>query len=213
MAQRIGLVLIWRFIWTFFTFPFFSYSGPSSDASSPVAPCKWKSGLKASTSLHQELNDSLFNMRTVEQQLHCKKVSNLLANLNLNLDMENILFGRGGGSTPGGMYEHHKSSTETDYLQELERINNELKGFVPIGATSGGTGCSDRDGGTAVSLISTEATDSGVDPASLMAERGSNDIDTISMDTTNGAVGGGGGGGGSITRSNEEPVFPNGEFY
>ena len=114
--------------------------------------------------------------------------------------MENVLFGHGDTYSPGAIYDRSKCSTETDYLQELERINNELKGFVPIGASGG----SDRDVATAVSLISTEATDSGVDP-SLMAERGSDEVDTVSMDTTNND--------GYIARSRDGHVFPNGEFY
>ncbi|VDK42214.1 unnamed protein product [Taenia asiatica] len=156
---------------------------PSSDTNSPVAHNNWKSGLKTSTSLHQELNDSLSNMRTVEQHLQY---------------MENVLFGgSGSGGTACG---RSKSSTETDYLQELERINNELRGFVPIGASGGGEG-KERDAGTAVSLVSTEATDSGVD-ASMVVER-SDEKDATPTDTPNECA----------TRSSEQSAFPTGDFY
>lgn len=112
--------------------------------------------------------------------------------------MENVLFGGGGGgATACG---RSKSSTETDYLQELERINNELRGFVPIGASGGGEG-KERDAGTAVSLVSTEATDSGVD-ASMAVERG-DEKDTTPTDTPNGRA----------TRSSEQSAFPTGDFY
>ncbi len=57
--------------------------------------------------------------------------------------MENVLFG---GRNRAG-------ASEADYLHELERINNELRGFVPIGATEG----------AALSRVSTDATDSGVE--------------------------------------------------
>ncbi|KAL5103606.1 hypothetical protein TcWFU_009454 [Taenia crassiceps] len=156
---------------------------PSSDTNSPVAHNSWKSGLKTSNSLHQELNDSLSNMRTVEQHLQY---------------MENVLFG--GGGSCGTACGRSKSSTETDYLQELERINNELRGFVPIGASGGGEG-KERDAGTAVSLVSTEATDSGVG-ASMAVERG-DEKDATPTDTPNGRA----------TRSSEHSAFPTGDFY
>ncbi|VDO00342.1 unnamed protein product [Rodentolepis nana] len=44
---------------------------PSSDTNSPVGQSSRKGNLRSSTSLHQELSDSLSNMRTVEQQLQC----------------------------------------------------------------------------------------------------------------------------------------------
>nr|CDS24513.1 hypothetical protein EgrG_000391500 [Echinococcus granulosus] len=154
---------------------------PSSDVISPVAPSSWKSGLKTSTSLHQELNDSLSNMRTVEQHLQY---------------MESVLFG---GGASGGTCGQSKTSTETDYLQELERINNELRGFVPIGASGRG---GERDAGTAISLVSTEATDSGVD-ASMGIERDGDGKDVTPTDTPNGRA----------TRSSEQSAFPNEDFY
>ncbi|VDM31415.1 unnamed protein product [Hydatigera taeniaeformis] len=157
---------------------------PSSDANSPVAHNTWKSGLKTSTSLHQELNDSLSNMRTVEQHLQY---------------MENVLFG--GSSSASTTCERSKTSTETDYLQELERINNELRGFVPIGASAGG-GARERDVGTAVSLVSTEATDSGVD-ASMALERGGDEKNVSHANPPNGRA----------TRSSEQSTFPTGDFY
>ncbi|CDS36753.1 conserved hypothetical protein [Echinococcus multilocularis] len=154
---------------------------PSSDVISPVAPSSRKSGLKTSTSLHQELNDSLSNMRTVEQHLQY---------------MESVLFG---GGASGGTCGQSKTSTETDYLQELERINNELRGFVPIGASGRG---GERDAGTAISLVFTEATDSGVD-ASMGIERDGDGKDVTPTDTPNGRA----------TRSSEQSTFPNEDFY
>ncbi|KAM7540652.1 hypothetical protein Aperf_G00000025680 [Anoplocephala perfoliata] len=161
---------------------------PSSVANSPVGPSYWKGGLKPSTSLHQELNDSLSNMRTVEQQLQY---------------MENVLFGgHGNVGITNPTCAPSKSSVETDYLQELERINNELRGFVPIGA-SGVNPIGEKDTTTEISHISTEATDSGVD-ASTAAGRGSDAKDPVPVETTSGCA---------VRRSDEDPAFSSGDFY
>ncbi|VDD75026.1 unnamed protein product [Mesocestoides corti] len=138
-------------------------TAPSSDANSPVTARSRKTGMKTSTSLHQELNDSLSNMRTVEQQLQY---------------MEHILFGG-----------ERSKSTETDYLQELERINNELRGFVPISGDreTGGAG-------TSISHITPEATDSGVEGS--IATRGE-----VAGEVPNGGT------------TSHGDAFPNGDFY
>ncbi|KAL7063089.1 hypothetical protein AAHC03_01967 [Spirometra sp. Aus1] len=74
-----------------------------------------RTGISSSASPHQEGNDLLTNMREVEQQLQ---------------HMESILFplSKSGRTSVTG------SCSETEYLQELERINSEISGFVPITA-------------------------------------------------------------------------------
>ncbi|BHF57345.1 hypothetical protein SprV_0100028600 [Sparganum proliferum] len=74
-----------------------------------------RTGISSSASPLQEGNDLLTNMREVEQQLQ---------------HMESILFplSKSGRTSVTG------SCAETEYLQELERINSEISGFVPITA-------------------------------------------------------------------------------
>lgn len=117
--------------------------------------------------------------------------------------MENVLFGgHGSVGNANSTCARSKSSTETDYLQELERINNELRGFVPIGA--GGVNLiGERDTTTEISHVSTEATDSGLD-ASIAAGRGSDVKDPVPVETTSGCA---------VRRSDEDPTFSNGDFY
>lgn len=125
--------------------------------------------------------------------------------MNFYLDMENVLFGQGHGSagSANSTCARSKSSAETDYLQELERINNELRGFVPIGAGVANQTGIERDTTTEISHVSTEATDSGVD-ASILADRGNDVKSSVSMEAT--SVSG-------LRRSDEEPAFPSGDFY
>ncbi|VDO05599.1 unnamed protein product [Rodentolepis nana] len=117
--------------------------------------------------------------------------------------MENVLFGRQGSVGSANLtFARSKSSTETNYLQELERINNELRGFVPIGASAINQ-AGERDTTTEISHVSTEATDSGVD-ASLAVERGNDLKSSVSMETTSAS---------GLRRSDEDPAFPSGDFY
>lgn len=117
--------------------------------------------------------------------------------------MENVLFGgQGSVGSANSTCARSKSSTETNYLQELERINNELRGFVPIGA-SGVNQTGERDTTTEISHVSTEATDSGVD-ASLAIDRGNDVKSSVSMGTTSAS---------GLRRSGEDPAFTGTDFY
>lgn len=100
------------------------------------------------------------------------------------VDMESVLFG--GARVEGG-----GAAAKTDYLHELERINNELRGFVPIGRGGGDTG--ERDSSlcdeTIASRVSTEAADSGLESSATPRMRISNG--KIERDGVGDAIGNG----------------------